>query len=494
MNDRLIQRLASLLSLAAELFRIQQKSPHAPRSVASDLLHKKKKLLGVERRFVSEAAFLALRQKSFLAFCSGEQSTDADIIISALLTGALEGTFDADMNVNAIASARELDIPSRGDAEGLPDNAEGLPDNAEALLIAAHALVREDKTDFRETMLQRYHNFDANVHAALTEHDEADNELLELLAVRYSMPGWLVGKLSEVFSPPERLAGLLSSLNQPASVDLRVNTSVLNRRQVASLFHDSGIAVTELSLAPAALRMQEREDITELEVIRKGAVEIQDLGSQIIGLALNPGPDWRILDACAGAGGKSLHIADLQRNGGAIIAADVEHNRLRSLRQRSERCGLTSITTLQVNNDGSARRHGEEHLLDDETFDAVLVDAPCSGMGTVRRNPQIKWKLTEKGLGRIAARQLVILEQNAHRVRRGGILIYATCSLLPDENRDVVLKFLSSHPDFHGDDLGETLREAGVDTSPDTAYPFMLSLSPSEHGTDGFFVARMRRN
>lgn len=217
--------------------------------------------------------------------------------------------------------------------------------------------------------------------------------------------------------------------------------------------------------------------------IGTGAIEVQDEGSQLVAFALAPEEEWDILDACAGAGGKTLHLAQLQRDRGRIIASDADRRRLEQLARRLKRHRYRSIHLANLDGHRSLQR---------TQFDAVLLDVPCTGSGTVRRAPEIKWRIHTRQLERIVAKQERILEQYHAYVRSGGVLLYATCSLLPEENQRVVERFLARHPEFEPDPLAPAFERYGIalPLSPDQ---WQFQLLPHRHGTDGFFIARLRR-
>jgi 16S rRNA (cytosine967-C5)-methyltransferase len=218
-------------------------------------------------------------------------------------------------------------------------------------------------------------------------------------------------------------------------------------------------------------------------MLKTGEAEIQDEGSQLVALLAGARPGERVVDFCAGAGGKTLAIATQMENRGHVVACDVQEGRLKRAAERFRRAGLHNIQTrlLTSETDRWVKRHKGG-------FDRVLVDAPCSGTGTWRRNPDARWRAEAHWLGELAALQGRILSSAARLVRPGGRLVYATCSLLPEENEDQVAAFLAAHPDFRV----TPAREAAPQLT-DSAHPDYLSLTPARHGVDGFFAAAMQR-
>jgi 16S rRNA (cytosine967-C5)-methyltransferase len=251
------------------------------------------------------------------------------------------------------------------------------------------------------------------------------------------------------------------AMTASAPVVLRVNLRLADRAAVIAALRADGIACREGAHAPAAIILEQRVNIIDTPLYRDGIVEVQDEGSQMISIGCDVREGDHILDACAGAGGKTLHLADLIRDRGHIVARDVEWGRLKELTPRARRAGLTCVHVQHTRD------------ADNERFDVVLVDAPCSGLGTARRSPMVKWRLTPELAQRHARKQLKVLTENAQHVRDGGALVYATCSVLPEENEHVVRAFLKEHDDF--------------------TCEAEQQMDPFHHGTDGLFWARLRR-
>lgn len=264
-----------------------------------------------------------------------------------------------------------------------------------------------------------------------------------------------------------------------APLVLRVNLRRASRERVLQQLQLEEIKCAPGTISPAAIVVHQRVNLTQHPLYLNGIVEVQDEGSQLIGYACAPDQQMHVLDACAGAGGKALHIADLQNDRGRLVAHDIAWPRLKEISKRAARAGVRSIRV--------------EHnvAFDKPLFDIVVVDAPCSGMGTVRRLPMVKWRLQPDVAARHGAKQLDILAQYAASVAPGGVLVYATCSILPVENEHVVSAFLETHPEFAPDDLAPVLDRMGVriHTTGHT-----LQCDPLHHSTDGLFVARMRRS
>ena len=281
--------------------------------------------------------------------------------------------------------------------------------------------------------------------------------------IRCCTQEWLLDATRERW--PDDAEQVWTAMMHAAPVCLRVNLRRASRDEVLRALQAEGITAEAGRHAPGAIVLHDRVNILQHGLYTSGTVDIQDEGSQLIALACEPGPEMRVLDACAGAGGKALHLADLMQDRGQILARDIEWNRLKEIGPRAKRAGVRSITTEIVRRGQPVSRQAP--------FDIVLIDAPCSGMGTVRRMPMVKWRLTPEQAARHAAKQLKILAENAANVAQGGVLVYATCSILPAENEHVVRAFLEQHEEF----------ELEAQQQSD----------PYHDGTDGLYWARMRR-
>ncbi len=299
-----------------------------------------------------------------------------------------------------------------------------------------------------------------------------------MLGVKHSFQDWMVAEWLTRW--PSETEDLLAALNRPGPVSLRVNRLKTERDACRDRLVAEGIAATEVPFPDSALTVAKRFNQNASAAFKEGWFEIQDIGSQVISLACAPQPGHLVVDGCAGAGGKSLHLADLMKNRGKIIAVDTDPARLKELTLRAKRGG-TGIVTALAKTDFDPKRY-------DGRADVVLVDAPCSGSGTIRRNPALKWSIGEEEVARFAGRQLDLLNIYAPLVKRGGRLVYSTCSLFHSENEAVVGRFLSCHAGFRSLDATGTIPWAVEKGAHDT-----LTLLPHRHPTDGFFIAVMER-
>jgi len=315
------------------------------------------------------------------------------------------------------------------------------------------------------------------------------------LAVELDLPDWLLERLLVQYGEQETRA-LAGALNQPATLDLRVNSLKATRAEAAACLAGEGFAVEPTPFSPAGLRRRERAPLFGTRCFKDGLIEVQDEGSQLLSLLLEPRRNEMVVDFCAGAGGKTLHLATLMANTGSVYAFDISARRLERLKPRLRRAGLHNVRSIVITHERDARV-----LRLAGKIDRVLVDAPCSGTGTLRRNPDIKWRPLD--INKLAQTQRTILAAAATLVKPGGRLVYATCSLLREENEDVVADFLAADPAFKLRPAGEILARrqvalppppnAGATSAAGGMADATLRLFPHRHHTDGFFAAVLER-
>ncbi len=315
--------------------------------------------------------------------------------------------------------------------------------------------------------------------------------------VQVELPEWLAEKLKAVFGGT--FMGEMMALNRPAPMDLRVALGRVSRDQAKKALAKGGIPTEITKLSPMGLRLEAHTDIGRTTTFRKGFVEVQDEGSQLLSLLVGAKANMQVLDYCAGAGGKTLAIADRMgltdgMSKGKLVATDIEAARLERMDKRLTRAKLTDKIERHVL--GGDDTWAAEHA---GTFDRVLVDAPCTGSGTWRRHPEQKKRLTPERLEELMGLQRDVLNNAAPLTKSGGRLIYATCSVLQEENEQPVKAFLLTHPDFEVVPIaqvwGETLKTVEFPMKTDEAQdpPQFLRLTPHSHATDGFFVAVLQR-
>lgn len=298
--------------------------------------------------------------------------------------------------------------------------------------------------------------------------------------IRLECPAWAGESLKKVLGD-EGFEKEMRAMMTPAPLDLRVNTLKADRDTVLNRLLQDDMKAVKGKISPVSIRLYERPPLSQHEVFKSGMVEVQDEGSQMVAHLAQAKPGEQVVDFCSGAGGKALAMAATMDNKGRIVAADVLARRLQRAKLRFRRAGAHNVETraLTSERDKWVKRHQKQ-------FDLVLVDAPCSGTGTWRRDPDKRWRMLGPGLSELVPLQKSILESAARLVKPGGRLVYATCSLLPEENEEQVQAFLSQHSDF-------TLQPAR-DVLPETdAADDYLKMLPSAHDTDGFFAAAMVR-
>lgn len=311
---------------------------------------------------------------------------------------------------------------------------------------------------------------------------QIDRSLLSPL-MRSNMPQWLYDKLVAQFGEAEALE-LAAVLNTPAPLDLRVNTIKANRDDVVAKLAEAPIVADPMPYAPFGLRVHKKPALQNLPLFKEGAIEVQDEGSQVLAQIVGARRGEMVVDFCAGAGGKTLAIGAIMRNTGRLYAFDVSEKRLTKLKPRLARSGLSNVHPVVIahERDAKVKRLAGK-------IDRVLVDAPCSGLGTLRRNPDVKWRQKPDAIAEMQEKQASILDGAARLVKSGGRLVYATCSLLNEENDVIVERFLENHADFELVPMSKVLEEARIPLEMDK----YLKLLPHKHNTDGFFAAVLER-
>ena len=285
-------------------------------------------------------------------------------------------------------------------------------------------------------------------------------------AIKQSIPDWLdemgASQLGEKWDRE------IDTLNQQAEVVLRVNTLKITREQLAKRLAEEGIGTYAPKGYKDALILGRRQNIFKNPAFKEGLFEVQDASSQLVATALDVKPGMRVIDACAGSGGKSLHLAALMENKGRILSMDLEAWKLQNTKLRARRNGISIIEPKVIEGNKTIKRLKE-------SADRVLLDVPCSGLGVLKRNPDTKWKLSPESIEKVQGIQQEIIQNYSSMVKPGGILVYATCSILPTENQQQVEKFLSSEK---GKDF-ELLEDQKV--------------LAQESGFDGFYIAKLRK-
>jgi len=282
--------------------------------------------------------------------------------------------------------------------------------------------------------------------------------------LRESIPDWLDKQGEQELG--SRWDAVISSLNQQPDLAIRVNTLKTSSKELIAILRKEGVAAEPIDWSPDALHIIEKTNVFKLSSFSAGLFEVQDAASQMVSRILDPQPGMRVVDACAGEGSKTLHLAALMKNKGKIIALDTQEWRLNELRKRATKAGADTIETRMITSSKVYKRM-------DGTADRLLLDVPCSGLGTLRRNPDIKWKLSSEDLERLTILQQELLEKYCIITKPNGWMAYSVCSILPSEAEEQVIRFLKNHADFR------LLNEKRY--------------WPETDGTDGFYVALIER-
>jgi 16S rRNA (cytosine967-C5)-methyltransferase len=304
------------------------------------------------------------------------------------------------------------------------------------------------------------------------------------IGIEYSFPDWMAQKLIEQYGENE-VDKICASLNEQAPLTLRVNMLKTTVEQCQAELSKQGVETTKTSLSPFGLNLSKRINVFSLSIFRDGWFEVQDEGSQLLPFLIDPKPNAKLLDVCAGAGGKTLEFAALMKNRGEIFATDINSYRLEELRKRMKRAGAQNVRVQEIQ---AIEDLNEQYS---NFFDIVFIDAPCSGLGTIRRNPGMKWMVTEQTVDEVSDKQRSILHSSGSLVKPGGKIVYATCTLLRQENEGVVEEFMVRNPEFKLVEVNGLLDK--WNNGFVTAGSF-FKLLPHIHGTDGFFCAVLEKH
>jgi 16S rRNA (cytosine967-C5)-methyltransferase len=437
---------ASLYGHVSEVYGIASEGSRPADLVIREYFRARRYLGSKERRFIAERFFGMVRHHVLIATRLGEAFHDAGIAVvpDPLPTCALVAAFAILVALDPVEST--IDAVAESCRTALP----GL--DTESILRALPA-------------------------TGLPEAIRADT--VQHIATLHSLPSSVVREWVDRWGAAET-ALLAETLNRQAPLSLRVNPLRCSVEQCRESLAAAGVETGPSVLAPTALVLRRRVTLDSLEPYRDGWFEMQDEGSQLLSLLLQPSPGMTVVDACAGGGGKTLHIAALMQNTGSLTAIDMDERKLEHLRMRVFRAGVSIVHILSARS-----RQAEIHRLDGRA-DAVLVDAPCSGIGTLRRNPGLKLGFRSDLSARFAATQRQLLDVYAGLVKPGGRLVYSTCTLLRRENEEIVDDFLHRSSEFTLIPAGEILQKQGIAIDADSPH---LLLLPHRTTTDGFFAA-----
>ena len=321
--------------------------------------------------------------------------------------------------------------------------------------------------------------------ASAVKHALAINLAQAPASVRAELPHWLYLAITAEY---EDAAPLVAALTEPAPLDLRVNLVRGNRDAVLEELRAHHVGATATRYSPEGIRLATKPGLTQWPAYREGRIEVQDEGSQLIARLLQPRRGEMVVDFCAGAGGKTLALGALMRSSGRLYAFDINQRRLEGMGPRLKRSGLSNVHPVAIRSESDIRvkrLHGK--------CDRVLVDAPCSGSGTLRRNPDLKWRFDETELARVNEVQHAVLAAAARLPKVGGRLVYATCSLLARENQQVIETFLVNHREYRLVPAHDVLASQGLTVEHSARFAPYFVMLPHLHGSDGFFAAILER-
>lgn len=464
-------KFSTIIKHSAELSRIIVNSSSPADSLASEYLRSKKYIGSNDRKLISEIVFSNLRVltlaeqaiSEFLFVKKIDSLSKDDILIlnilsSIIINDALNSAFLS--NINANLAKLGLEFASLAD----------IITNVTTEL-AIDAIVSDDLFAYLSDFTNTY-----------IENINADSKLKPSeLCLSETVINSLSKRYDNAF-----IKSLSSELMRSAPLCIRVNTLIASLDDILEKLSDNEIIAKKSTLSSAGIIIPERVNLSNYDFFKDGSIEVQDIGSQLISYALDPEEDSRILDACAGAGGKTLHLAALTNDNAEITATDTEYKRLKEISIRANKAGISSITPIVI-------KENQLKTQVNRKFQHILIDAPCSGLGTVRRMPMQKYRLNDKLLKRICKNQLEILEYYSQFLANSGTLVYATCSLLPDENDEIIGRFLSEHPEFAPVPLSESFNRFGISIPNLKDDAFSLALTPLNGETDGFFMAKIQK-
>lgn len=314
------------------------------------------------------------------------------------------------------------------------------------------------------------------------KYPDKSKEAIKFLSIKYSHPEWVVKRWVELFGG-EFTEGLLISNNEVPDFTVRVNTLKISKAKLVENLREAGLEVEEGKYSGEALIFKNPSSISRLEAFKNGYFQVQDESSMLVGKVLAPKPGELIMDVCSAPGGKATHMAQLMEDQGTVIARDVHPHKIKLIEEAANRLGLRSVKTEIF----------DATLPDEKSSgkaDRVLVDAPCTGLGIIRKKPDIKWARSGADMKEITELQFKILNTAAKYVKPGGVLVYSTCTIEPDENEGMVKRFLASNTDFIMEDIAPLL--PGKLRKQEAKNGF-VQLFPNTDGIDGFFIARMKR-
>jgi len=453
----------ALLDLATDLVRLVLKLDAPADSIVSNFFRNHRSLGQRERHALAETAYAVLRRRPLWLHLaqSGSGALERRLVL-------LAWAGDANQLRGAVGpheqtwrqQIRELD------RSGLPEK------------------LRHNLPDWLAGALKRQFDAAAAVEAATVAATAVTDPAEPGLVAEDAAPP----PVPAPRSAQDEFWALVAAIDEAAPLDLRVNTLKAKREDVLLELKALGVDAVPTPYSPMGIRVRGKPALQKLAMFGRGDVEVQDEGSQLLALLTDAKRGEMVVDFCAGAGGKTLALGAAMRSTGRLYAFDVSGHRLDALKPRMARSGLSNVHPAQI-----AHERDERIKRLAGKIDRVLVDAPCSGLGTLRRNPDLKWRQSPKAVAELQAKQMAILDSAARLVKSGGRLVYATCSLLTDENEAVAEAFGAAHPEFEVLKAEEALAKAQVANSQALVRGPYLRLWPHQHATDGFFAAAWTR-
>ncbi len=321
-------------------------------------------------------------------------------------------------------------------------------------------------------------------------YPEIEEHPLEFISVRHSHPAWLVKRWIERFGIDKTIA-LCKANNEPPPFTIRTNTLKIKRDELKKQLKEFVDSIEDCSVSSNGLILKGPANIADYPAYKEGLFYVQDEAAQLISLILDPRPNEKILDACSAPGGKATHIAELMGNKGTVIALDVSKKGIGLLKENCKRLSIDIVRSYLMDAATmSADRQGDLGEIGRDGFDKILIDAPCSGLGIIRRHPEGKWQKKEELIFESQKIQKRIIENLSKYLKSGGVLVYSTCSTENEENEDVVEDFLNNHPEFKVDDIKQYFSETGKMLVDEKGF---LHTSPVNYRMDGFFAVRLRK-
>lgn len=514
-------KLETLISHSGELLLIALKSHKSTDSLVSEYLHQKKYIGSKERKFISDIVFSTLRNLSAIANCmelalkdilsENDDKLDFLNLYSEIFSSDQSTSFSYELIMSDKINLERYNqnwfkLLIATNSVLIQEN--HLGDSGKLIINHLNSLYN-DSVNIKDEIIFSFNLFaGVNYNYAIKIYDRIckvfsnlksfseklsagnfsyfSNDEKITFAIYSCMPVWIIESLINTYKSSDFVLQLCNSFKDQAPTSIRVNQFQQNKEMVSKHLKSVNIEVFESKISPSALILERRVQLNVNPLFKEGFFEVQDEGSQLISFALAPERKSNVLDACAGAGGKTLHIADIQQDTGKILAFDIDFLRLKELKRRAKKHHFYSIETLFDKN-------GTLPETLKGTFDYVLIDAPCSGLGTSRRLPLTKWRLTSELLEKHSRKQLKLLDYFSEFVKPGGILVYSTCSIMSKENDEVVSNFLDNHPHFKPDSLIEPFSKFGVNLQFQGIDTYKITLLPSVHNCDGFFIARIKR-